>query len=311
MGNADGCSHNLQRRSMKRKVYFGSICVMWLTLPLTALQYVKNWDHLPLKLATHFNAANQPNGWMTREQALWSSIEMLAVLLTIFTLVLVLSHRKQEITPFSWALLAFFYVVLGMASYMFIATINYNLTGQPIHFTTFGIVFGVSLIGIIIAHLGFRRGPRFVVTHVIAREVHAVRAWAALFVPLLLVELAAISFLPNWGMRLGLSLLCLVLLVALAAVWTGFRYYFTPQGFEIHALGFRLKSVPLDDIRHYSVENWNPLGGYGIRGVGNSRAYVWGNRGVRVVTSDGYVFLGHNEPQRIVRDLDAMMKAGK
>jgi len=45
--------------------------------------------------------------------------------------------------------------------------------------------------------------------------------------------------------------------------------------------------------------------------VGNSRAYVWGNRGVRVVTSDGYVFLGHNEPQRIVRDLDAMMKTGK
>ena len=169
---------------MKRKVYFGLICVMWLTLPLTALQYVKNRDHLPFKLVTHFNAANQPNGWMTREQALWSSIEMLAVLLTIFTLVLVLSHRKQEITPFSWALLAFFYVVLGMASYMFIATINYNLTGQPIHFTSFGIVFGVSLIGIIIAHLSFRRGPRFVVTHVIAREVHAVRAWAALFVPL-------------------------------------------------------------------------------------------------------------------------------
>lgn len=296
---------------MKRKIYFGLICLMWLALPLTALQYVKNWDHLPHTLATHFNAANQPNGWMTREQALWSSMEMLAVLLTIFTLVLVLSHRKQEITPFSWALLAFFYVVLALACYMFIATINYNLSGQTIRFTTFGIVFGISLIGIITAYLGFRRGPRFVARHVIAREVHAVRAWAALFVPLIMVELGAISLLPNWGMRLGLSLVCVVLLVALLAVWSGFRYYFTPQGFEIHALGFRLKSVPLDDIRHYSVENWNPLGGYGIRGVGNSRAYVWGNRGVRVVTSDGYIFLGHNEPQRIVRDLDAMMKAGK
>jgi hypothetical protein len=296
---------------MKRRLYFGLTCLMWLALPITALAFRQNWDRLPLRVATHFNAANQPNGWMTREQALWSSLEMLAVLLTIFTLVLIFSHRREEITPFSWALLAFSYVVGGLGCYIAIATVNYNLDGRPINFSIFGIVFGISLVGIIVAHLGFRRGPRFTFTHLLAKEVHAVRAWAVLFIPMIVIELGAIAFLPNWGMRLGLGLVCLVLVLALAAVWRGFDYYFTPQGLEIHALGFRLKSVPADRIRHYSAENWSPICGYGIRGVGNSRAYVWGNRGVRIVTSDGYVFLGHNEPERIVRDLDAMMQVSK
>ncbi len=46
------------------------------------------------------------------------------------------------------------------------------------------------------------------------------------------------------------------------------------------------------------------MGGYGIRGIGDRRAYVWGNRGVRIKTSEGEVFLGHSEPEKIVRDLD-------
>jgi hypothetical protein len=54
------------------------------------------------------------------------------------------------------------------------------------------------------------------------------------------------------------------------------------------------------------VDSWNVLGGYGIRGLGDRKAYVFGNRGVRITTSDGEVFLGHSEPERIIRDLDAM-----
>jgi hypothetical protein len=296
---------------MWRRLYFGIAAMMWLALPIIAVYFRQHWDRLPLRMATHFNAANQPNGWMTREQALWSSLEMLAVLLTIFTLVLQFTHRKQEITRFSWALLGFFYVMVGLGCYMFVSTVNYNVSREPIHFAMFGVVFGIALLGVIFAHVGLHRGPQFRVTHVIAQEVHVVRAWSALFIPLILIEFVAISLLPNWGMRLGLSLVGLVLVVALAAVWSGFHYYFTPQGLEIHALGFRLKSVPANGIRQYSVESWNPVGGYGIRGIGKSRAYVWGNRGVRIVTSDGSIFLGHNEPQRIIRDLDAMMKAGK
>jgi hypothetical protein len=48
------------------------------------------------------------------------------------------------------------------------------------------------------------------------------------------------------------------------------------------------------------------LRGYGIRGIGNTRAYVWGNRVVHITTLEGEVFLGHNDPARIVRDLDML-----
>ena len=57
------------------------------------------------------------------------------------------------------------------------------------------------------------------------------------------------------------------------------------------------------------MQNWNPLYGYGIRGLGERRAYVWGNRGVRIKTSDGEVFLGHSNPDRIVHDLDVIKQS--
>lgn len=284
---------------------------MWLVLPLTALQFRQNWQRLPLRMATHFNAANQPNGWMTREQALWSSFEILAVVLTVFTLILIFSNRKQEITALAWVVLSFFYVVIGLCWYIFSSTLKYNVSGQPIDFATFGIVFGLALLGLIAVHVGFRRGVRFVPSQLIAQEKHAVRAWAVLFIPVIVIEMGAVALLPNWGMRLGAVLICIVLLLALAAVWSGFHYDFTARGVEIRTLGFRLRSVPRERIQQYSVENWKPRGGYGIRGVGSSCAYVWGNRGVRIVTNDGQVFLGHSDPERIVRDLDEMMQAGK
>ena len=75
---------------------------------------------------------------------------------------------------------------------------------------------------------------------------------------------------------------------------------------KFSTLGFRLRSIPSEKIREYAVQDWNPLYGYGIRGLGERRAYVWGNRGVRIKTSDGEVFLGHSNPDRIVHDLDVI-----
>jgi len=49
---------------MNRTVYRAFALLLWLALPLTALQYWQVWDKLPARMATHFNAANQPNGWM-------------------------------------------------------------------------------------------------------------------------------------------------------------------------------------------------------------------------------------------------------
>ena len=69
-------------------------------------------------------------------------------------------------------------------------------------------------------------------------------------------------------------------------------------------LGFRLRLVPKQSIVSYSIEPWAFIRGYGIRGIGSTRAYVWGNQVVHIKTSDGEIFLGHSDPERIVRDLD-------
>ena len=69
-------------------------------------------------------------------------------------------------------------------------------------------------------------------------------------------------------------------------------------------LGFRLRSISAEQIHSYAMQPWSIARGYGIRGVGNSRAYVWGNTGVDIDTLQGSIFLGHSDPDRIVRDLE-------
>jgi hypothetical protein len=96
------------------------------------------------------------------------------------------------------------------------------------------------------------------------------------------------------------------MVLAAGMAWDGFHYYFTRHGVEIRTLGFRVKSIPLIQIKSYEIGGWSPLRGYGIRGIGNHKAYVWGNKGVRVQMFDGEVFLGHSDPQRIVHDLDVI-----
>jgi len=96
----------------------------------------------------------------------------------------------------------------------------------------------------------------------------------------------------------------LVLFGALAMAWSGFHYRFLRHGVEIRTLGYRLRSIPRQQIVSYAAESWNPLGGYGIRGIGNNRAFVWGNKVVCIKMTNGEVYLGHNDPQRILRNLD-------
>jgi hypothetical protein len=290
---------------MNRKIWQILIGLMWLALPAIAIRYRLTWDHLPRRMATHFNAANQPNGWMTRETSLTFSLVTLAFLLTVFSLVLYVIHQKYGDRKFSWSLLAFFYFVTGFAYAMSNAVLDYNLYGRPIHLMPFVIGMPLAIIALLAIYLGSQRGAPLPVTDLIAEEVHASVGWAMCF----LIPLLALSSLLVIGPRMVRTVVGLVLLVLIpcfAMAWNGFHYRFTRHGLEIRVLGFRLKSIPFDHINQYSIDSWNVLGGYGIRGLGNNRAYVWGNKGVRVKTTDGDVFLGHSQPERIVHDLDAM-----
>jgi hypothetical protein len=178
-------------------------------------------------------------------------------------------------------------------------------SGRPLNAFPLAVVF-IAAVALTVIALLTKRGaelPRHADV-VEAEEVHGSPFWALVFAVLTTVELGVIAVIPLNGLRWVMTLPVLLLLGAAALAWSGFHYRFTGHGIEISTLGFRLRSIPLQNIRAYAVAPWSPMGGYGIRGIGERRAYVWGNTGVRIMLSDGEVFLGHCEPEKIMNDLN-------
>lgn len=294
---------------MNRKAFQIALGLEWLAIPVVALRYWSVWDRLPERVATHFNAAGQPNGWMPREISLWFMCGILAFVLTVFTSVVYLAHKSGP-KAIAWALLAFSYFVTGFIAMANETVLNYNLTGQPIHLAPFMWVMPVPVAILVIVIVRSHRGSELPSGRTIAEEVHGSFAWGIGFV---LLGLAAAMVWANahGGARIPLGLVAVVLLVVGAAAWSGFHYCFTQHGVEIRILGFRLRSIPLQQVQRYAIDQWNAIGGYGIRGCGNACAYVWGNKGMKITTTAGWIFLGHDEPERLVRDMDRVMKAAK
>jgi len=291
---------------MNRKAFQVFIWLMWLALPITAFRFWMAWDQLPLRMATHFDFNGRPNGCMPRDSAFYLVLGLTALILVVFTVVSYVAHKTHAPDAFSWSLLGFFYLVIGFVYAGNSAVVQYNLDGQRMEIDSWLVLVPVAVVALTAIFLGSKRGASLPDAGVIAEESHGSRAWSLLFIALLLAQFAAAIAIPAPPVRVGSALLCLLFAVIAVHIWTGFQYVFTSAGVEICTLGFRLRSIPRGDIKQYAVQSWNPLRGYGIRGIGNRRAYVWCNKGVRIQTTEGEVFLGHSEPERIIRDLDAM-----
>ncbi|MGA8273900.1 MAG: hypothetical protein WB919_20220 [Candidatus Sulfotelmatobacter sp.] len=139
---------------------------------------------------------------------------------------------------------------------------------------------------------------------VLAEESHSGRMLSLIILPALLGPIVSVAYFPTTPARFVLIVVGLIGFGALAMAWSGFQYRFFHHGVEIWTLGFRLRSIPKQAIVSYSIEPWSLVRGYGIRGTGNTRAYVWGNKVVHIKTTNGEVFLGHSDPQRIIGDLN-------
>jgi hypothetical protein len=288
---------------MDSKLYRTITALLWLALPVTGLQYWSVWDQLPARMATHFGATGQANGWMTRQAAVIFAIGLTVFLLVAFTWALT-RIRKPDVL--AWSLLAMLYVVMGVLFSINGAVLNYNIYGRPLNLIPAIMVVFVAAFAVTAVALVANRGsglPRLS-AGVEAEEVHASPLWALAFAVLTAVELGVIAVIPLQTLRMAMTLPALLLLAVTVLAWSGFHYRFTSHGVEISTLGFRLRSIPLQNIKAYAVAPWSPMGGYGIRGIGERRAYVWGNTGVRIMLSDGEVFLGHGEPEKLVNDLN-------
>jgi hypothetical protein len=277
--------------------------LMWLVLPLTALRYWWAWDRLPARLATHFNAAGQPNGWMTREAALEFGLGMTLLFLVVFTAISYVLQKQKASDAGSWALLGLFGVVVGVIHQGNSSIIHYNLTGRPIGLIT-PFAFIPVVIVLLVIFLGAKRGKALPDAAVIAEEKHASLIMGFIVLIALVGALAAFSQVSNPAARWGAVPVGLALGLVAAFAWSGFQYRFSPAGLEIRTLGCRLRSIAAEEIQDYSIGTWSFWRGYGVRGIGSCRAYVWGNKVVHIRTTQGDVYLGHDEPEKIVHDLD-------
>jgi len=138
----------------------------------------------------------------------------------------------------------------------------------------------------------------------LAEETHSGRVWSLIILLALVGPMIAAALAPSPVGHWAVALVAVVAICTFAMSWSGFQYRFLQHGVEIRMLGFRLRSIPRQSILSYSIEPWSLIRGYGIRGIGNTRAYVWCNQVVHIKTSNGDIFLGHDDPVRIVHDLD-------
>ena len=138
----------------------------------------------------------------------------------------------------------------------------------------------------------------------LAEETHSGLVWSLLVLPALIAPAISLTFYPTPAARYAFVVVVVVGIGALALMASGFQYRFLRHGVEVRTLGFTLRRIPKQSIVSYSIESWGLPRGYGIRGIGNTRAYVWGNKVVHIKTTNGEVYLGHSDPEKIIRDLN-------
>jgi hypothetical protein len=115
---------------MERRLFQIVAGLAWLALPLTALNYQRAWDRLPMRVAVHFDVNWQPNGWTSRDGALMLALGVTAFLLVIFTVACYAACRTGSSSLSRWALLAVFYVALGFVYYVNAWIVNRSLNGK-------------------------------------------------------------------------------------------------------------------------------------------------------------------------------------
>src|ERR1035437_6028303 len=115
---------------MKRDWYTLATWLMWLVLPMSALNYSTAWDQLPARMAVHFDANWKPNGYTSREGAAMLGLGIMAVMLVLFTVATLIARAMKPSA--SWVVLVIAYVVLGFCWFGNHSIVHFNLN-PPAH----------------------------------------------------------------------------------------------------------------------------------------------------------------------------------
>jgi MFS family permease len=284
------------------------------------------WDRLPLVMASHFVADGTANGWMPRNA--FFVVSFVSVIPAIVLLAF-LADRVGRRKPLAGAgLLALNWLVSALLLSVFWGAIDANLDHGPLRIAP------VWVLTLVVVPLALAIGIDWRwwfspqrkaalqedrAARVIAEERHGVPAWAILFLMIAVGTVApVIAQRPRHTPGPFVAMMVVVILVMFISAlwaWRGFVYRFTTAGVEVRALGIRLRRIPLSQIREFKAEEVHPLtdfGGWGVKGFGSDTAYIWGGHtALHIKTNQGDVYLGHKDPERLVRDLEAIMKPAR
>ena len=306
----------------------------WLILPAMLWRYWQLQDLLPERIAVHFNANNMPNGWSETGSFAFGFLGMTVGMLALFT---VLSFLPKRPKSFAWALMLVEYGVSAVMCLAFIGILEFNALNRADVLRIAGRVAMltpvVAIAAVVIAmakagrdeigaHSGAAMSPTStdpVVSpsqgRLVAEESQRAPLAAVLFAVLaglFLVIAFKLPPSPIW-LRILLYAVTALMLWVITQAWGGFRYRVTSTGVEVRTGGIRVCSIPKANIQEYRVAQIDPLGdfgGWGIRMLPGKRAFIWhGHEAVRIRTPQRTVYLGHDQPERLVKDLDVMMKS--
>ncbi len=113
--------------------YMLAVLLMWLALPVNALNYWRAWDQLPARMAVHFDANWQPNGYTSREGALYLGLGIMAFMLVLFTVSALIARTMKPSA--SWPVLVVAYVTLGFCWFGNCSIVNFNLKARSSQFS--------------------------------------------------------------------------------------------------------------------------------------------------------------------------------
>jgi MFS family permease len=288
-----------------------------------ALRVVAVWDQLPAVVMSHFDAQGNPNGYMPRTAFVMMSFATLIIPVVVFGIMVDRIGRRKRSA--GWGMVAFSWVINAVLIAVFWGVIMANLAHAPLHVVPVWLLV-VAIVPITLAmcidwRWWLSRSRREAVrqigkVHIVAEERHGSKTVAGLLAVMAasFASVIAVIHVPPEGRFLYaiFGLVAVVLSVSAVWAWRGFVYRFTTGSVEVRALWFRLRHIPLSEIKDYRAETVNPLtdfGGWGVKGFGSDTAYIWGgHKALHIRTNHGDVYLGHNDPDRLVRDLDAIMK---
>ena len=121
---------------MTRNWYKPLVVLLWVALPTAFWTYWRVWDRLPPRMAVHFDANWQPNGYTSREGAARLGLEILVVMLVLFTVTTLIIDALKPAA--FWPALMVSYAVLGFCWYGNYSIVDFNLKAQHVHSGSMG-----------------------------------------------------------------------------------------------------------------------------------------------------------------------------